>query len=53
MEVFGTICAFILAIFAPRTCFAIVAGILSGFHWFAIVILAIGGVVMDIAFSVS
>ena len=40
-------CAFIVAIFIPRTVFALTVGILLGWHGFFILLLVIGGFLID------
>ena len=44
---FGWVCALVIAFFIPRTMFAIVVGCLAGWNWFIIVVLAIGGLIID------
>ena len=51
MAFLGWVFVLVIAIFAPRTMFALAVGILAGWSWLIIVPLTIGGIIIDIIAS--
>ena len=51
LEMLAFILAFLIAIFLPRTMFALVLSIVLGWPWYITAILTIGGVMIDVVFA--